>query len=165
MKRYASVQGRSTISDNSSVFTADYNSHSSTIGCYSAASTAGHKSNAYAAGDYSPADTAGNDSNAHTDGLKSNARTIRNHSHAIATGRNSNTSTFGDNSISCSLGIKSRARAEKGWIVLVDWRYLNNNWSIEKVHCAKVGDEINGIKIKPDCQYWFVCGNLKEKKI
>lgn len=74
--------------------------------------------------------------------------------------------TSGDEAIASSLGVKSRAKAVKGWIIITDWRYCSeqHKWKIENIHSSKVGGQIEGINIKPDTYYWFENGKLMEEK-
>jgi hypothetical protein len=61
------------------------------------------------------------------------------------------------------LGIQAKAKAEKGWIVITDWRYDGDKYVIHKIHSAKVGHKIKGVKIEPDKFYWFSNGNLQSE--
>ena len=99
--------------------------------------------------------TSGNESHANTAGYRSHANTAGNYSHA---------NTAGNESIACSLGIKSRSKASKGWIIIVDWRYYDG-WHIHEIYRAKVGEhEILGQKVEPDVWYWMEDGKLKSEK-
>jgi hypothetical protein len=140
--------------------TAGYKSHANTAGNYSHANTAGNYSHANTAGDESHANTAGYKSHANTAGYKSHANTAGNYSHANTAGDESHANTAGDESIACSLGINGRAKSEKGFIIIVDWQY-SDKWFIKKIHTAKVGQKIKGVKIESDKWYWFEDGQLR----
>ena len=75
-------------------------------------------------------------------------------------GYHAHANTSGDEAIACSLGVQSKAMAVKGWIVLVDWQYIDNKLTIKNIHHAKVGRKIKGVKIKPNTCYWFENGVL-----
>ena len=96
-------------------------------------------------GDYAHANTSGYYANANTSGYYANAN------------------TSGDESISSSLGVRSKAKAKKGWIVLVDWnKDEKDKWFIKDIYRAKVGrHKIKGVLIKPDVWYWIENGELK----
>ena len=51
---------------------------------------------------------------------------------------------------------------KNGAIVIVDWRVDDHSkWIINRIFAAKIGDEILGVKIKPEVYYWFEDGELK----
>ena len=70
--------------------------------------------------------------------------------------------TAGYSAIASSLGIKSKAKAEKGAIVIADWRIVNNEWVLCGVHSALIGGKIKNKKIKASTWYWFEDGKLCE---
>jgi len=84
--------------------------------------------------------------------------------HAAATGARGHAAATGDEAIACVLGIKAKAMTVKGWIILIDWRYVNDKWIIKDIYHAKVGQKIKGVKIQPNTCYWFEGGKLKAKK-
>ena len=80
------------------------------------------------------------------------------------TGYQSAATNTGDEGIACALGIQSRARAEKGWIVVTDWRQdSSHDWHIHAIHTARVGKKIKGVLVEPNKQYWFKNGELKSE--
>lgn len=84
---------------------------------------------------------------------------------ANTSGDEAHANTSGDEAISSALGIKGKAKAEKGWITIVDWREDDNyNWHIHAIKSTKVGGRINKVKIEPDTWYWFEDGQLKSEK-
>ncbi|HRH83617.1 MAG TPA: hypothetical protein PK210_05205, partial [Bacteroidia bacterium] len=94
---------------------------------------------------------------------EAHANTSGNYAHANTSGNEAHANTSGYNSISCSLGIHSKSKAVKGWIVIVDWIFDNDfkEWKINNIHSSKVGWQINGVTIEPDTWYWFEEGELK----
>ena len=82
---------------------------------------------------------------------------------ANTAGNKAHANTAGDEAIACALGIKSRAKAINGWIIIVDWQY-KERWYIKQIYHAKVGGKIKTTKIKPDTWYWFEDGKLKSEK-
>ena len=61
-----------------------------------------------------------------------------------------------------SLGINAKAKAIKGWIIIVDWRQKEDcSWYIEEIYHSKVGNKILDTEIKEDTYYWFEKGELK----
>lgn len=86
-----------------------------------------------------------------TTGYGAHSATTGRWAHSATTGDNAHSATTGDESISSALGIRSKAKAVKGWIIIVDWRQDDNwQWHIENIYHAKVGQKIKNIKIKPD---------------
>jgi len=139
--------------------------HANTSGDKSHANTSGNYAHANTSGDKSHANTSGDKSHANTSGYKAHANTSGNYAHANTSGYKAHANTSGDEAISCCLGIQGKSRAEKGWIIIVDWRQDNNyNWSIKDVYKGKVGDKIKNMKIRPDYWYWFEDGKLKREK-
>jgi hypothetical protein len=149
-----------TSGDRSHANTSGYRSHANTSGYRSHANTSGHNSHANTSGDRSHANTSGYRSHANTSGYRSHANTSGHNSHANTSGHNShaNTSgyrshanTSGDNSIACALGILSKAKSLKGWIILVEY---DNEYKIKNIRSGKVG-----VDIKSDIWY-----ELKDNK-
>lgn len=89
--------------------------------------------------------------------------TIGYKAHANTSGYYAHANTSGEEAIASALGVYSKSKAEKGWIIIVDWQQDKEyNWFINAIHNAKVGrDSINGVLIQPDVQYWFEKGELK----
>lgn len=78
------------------------------------------------------------------------------------TGYKAHSSTTGNEAISSSLGIKAKAKAIKGWIIIVDWQQKEDySYYINEIYHAKVGNKILDIEIKEDVYYWFEEGKLK----
>ena len=97
--------------------------------------------------------TSGNYAHANTSGYKAHANTSGNYAHA---------NTSGEEAIACALGYQSKAKAENGWIVIVDWRLDEAyNANIKGIYSAKVGRKLKGVKIESDKCYWFENGELK----
>ena len=138
--------------------------HALTAGYRAHASTTGEWANASTTGEWANASTTGEWAHASTTGYKAYASTMGKRAHALTAEYKAYASTMGENSISCALGVESRCKAVKGFIVIVDWRY-KDEWFIEKVYSAKVGDKIKGVVIKPDTWYWFENGKLMEEKV
>ncbi len=137
-------------------------SHANTSGNYSHANTSGEESHANTSGNYSHANTSGNYSHANTSGEESHANTSGYKSHANTSGYKSHANTSGEESISCSLGVFSKSKAYKGWIIIVDWRQNEDyDWYIKEIYRAKVGKhKIKGVLIKPGVSYWIENGKL-----
>ena len=154
-----------TSGDEAHANTSGDKSHANTSGDKSHANTSGNYAHANTSGDKSHANTSGDKSHANTSGYKAHANTSGNYAHANTSGYKAHANTSGDEAISCCLGIQGKSRAEKGWIIIVDWRQDNNyNWSIKDVYKGKVGDKIKNMKIRPDYWYWFEDGKLKREK-
>ena len=97
-------------------------------------------------------------------GARSAATNMGARSAATNTGDYSAATNTGDEGIACALGIQSRARAEKGWIVVTDWRQdSSHDWHIHAIHTARVGKKIKGVLVEPNKQYWFKNGELKSE--
>jgi len=131
--------------------TSGYHAHANTSGFKAHANTSGSYAHANTSGFKAHANTSGDEAHANTSGFKAHANTSGYHAHA---------NTSGDEAIACSLGVQSKAMAVKGWIVLVDWQYIDNKLTIKNIHHAKVGRKIKGVKIKPNTCYWFENGVL-----
>jgi hypothetical protein len=122
--------------------------------------TAGYNAHANTAGNYAHANTAGNYAHANTAGNNAHANTAGNYAHANTAGYNAHANTAGNYAIACSLGYQSKAKAVKGWIVIVDWQ----DGVIKNIHSAKVGGKILRTKIKSDVYYWFENGKLMSEE-
>uniref|UniRef100_UPI000AECBEE6 hypothetical protein n=1 Tax=Aliarcobacter cryaerophilus TaxID=28198 RepID=UPI000AECBEE6 len=82
--------------------------------------------------------------------------------HSSTTGYKAHSSTTGDEAISSSLGVKARVKADKGWIIVVDWQQNDNyNWYINEIYHSKVGGKILDTEIKSNTWYWFEDGKLQ----
>ncbi|MCT4665651.1 MAG: hypothetical protein N4A45_10495 [Flavobacteriales bacterium] len=117
--------------------------------------TTGYKAHATTTGDYAHATTTGDYAHATTTGDEA---------HATTTGDEAHATTTGDEAIASALGVKSKAMAKNGWIVVADWRYINHKWTINNIHSVKVGGEILEVQIKPNTFYWFEDGQLKSSE-
>ena len=115
---------------------------------------------------YAHANTAGDEAHANTAGYKAHANTAGNYAHANTAGDEAHANTAGDEAIAVAIGINSKAKVDfiTGWIVLTNWIYDNNEWSIKEVITAKPGMEIYGKKIEICTWYWFEEGKLMSKK-
>jgi len=124
-----------------------------------------NKNTTNTSGDYSHANTSGDYSHANTSGDKSHANTSGDKSHANTSGDKSHANTSGDESISCAIGINSKAKASKGWLIITDWRQDDYyKWYIKDIYRAKVGkSKIQKQKIKKNTWYWFENGILKSE--
>ena len=100
---------------------------------------------------------------ASTSGYWSHANTSGNDAHANTSGGWSHASTSGENSIAASIGIQSKAKADKGAIVISDWRAIDGKWVLVNVYSAMVGKKIKGKTIKAGVWYWFENGELKQE--
>ena len=88
--------------------------------------------------------------------------TSGNYAHSSTSGYKAHSSTSGDEAISSSLGLKARAKANKGWIIVVDWQQDENyNWYINEIYHSKVGGKILDTEIKSNTWYWFENGKLE----
>uniref|UniRef100_UPI000B1BC201 hypothetical protein n=1 Tax=Aliarcobacter cryaerophilus TaxID=28198 RepID=UPI000B1BC201 len=88
--------------------------------------------------------------------------TSGNYAHSSTSGDEAHSSTSGDEAISSSLGLKARAKANKGWIIVVDWQQDKNyNWYINEIYHSKVGGKILDTEIKSNTWYWFENGKLE----
>jgi len=126
------------------------------------ANTSGSEAHANTSGSEAHANTSGNCAHANTSGSEAHANTSGYKAHANTSGYKAHANTSGEDSIACSLGLNSKAKAEKGFIIIVDWQY-KDKWFINKIHTAKVGQKIKGIKIEPTKWYWFEDGQLKSE--
>jgi len=105
--------------------------------------------------------TSGDEAHSQTSGNYAHSQTSGDYAHSQTSGNDAHSQTSGDESIACALGVQSRAKAVKGWIVITDWRKNDvGKWEINKIYSGKVGHKIKGIKIQPDTFYWFENGVL-----
>ena len=131
-------------------------------GDWSAATNTGNQSAATNTGDRSAATNTGNQSAATNTGDWSAATNTGDWSAATNTGNQSAATNTGNQGIACALGIGAKAMAKNGAIVIVDWkRDKEDNWFINRIFAAKVGNRILGVRIKPEVYYWFENGELK----
>lgn len=87
-----------------------------------------------------------------------------NRSASTNTGNYSRASVTLENSAAFAFGYKSKAMAEKGWIIIVDWREDGDcKRYIKQIYTAKVGQKIKNRVIKPNTWYWFENGKLKSE--
>ena len=136
--------------------------HANTSGNYAHANTSGYKAHANTSGNYAHANTSGNYAHANTSGNYAHANTSGNYAHANTSGYKAHANTSGEEAIACALGYQSKAKAENGWIVIVDWRLDEAyNANIKGIYSAKVGRKLKGVKIESDKCYWFENGELK----
>ena len=104
-------------------------------------------------GDYAHSSTSGDYAHSSTSGYKAHSSTSGDYAHS---------STSGDEAISSSLGLKAIAKANKGWIIVVDWQQDKNyNWYINEIYHSKVGGKILDTEIKSNTWYWFENGKLE----
>ena len=110
--------------------------------------------------------TSGYEAHANTSGYEAHANTSGDHAHANTSGDYAYANTSGDEAVASATGYGSRAKAKKGWIIIVDWgKDENRNRYIIDIKRAKVGKhKIQNIKIEPDTWYWFENGKLKSEK-
>ena len=140
--------------------------HSNTSGDGAHSNTSGDRAHSNTSGDEAHSNTSGDEAHSNTSGDGAHSNTSGDEAHSNTSGYGAHSNTSGDESIASSLGIKGVASASKGWIVLVDWRYINNEWVINNIYRAKVGKhKIQGTLIKPKTKYWFDNGELKYEKI
>ena len=115
-------------------------------------------------GNYSQLAASGDSSQLAASGNYSQLAASGDSSRLAASGDYSKVEVSGKESIACAIGIKSKARAKLGWIVIVDWQTNKGNWAIKQIYNAKVGQKIKGKKIQPDSWYWLEDGKLKTEK-
>jgi len=145
--------------------TTGYGAHSITTGNEAHSSTTGHRAHSITTGNEAHSSTTGYGAHSSTTGYGAYSSTTGHRAHSSTTGNEAHSSTTGENSISSALGIGSKAKAENGFIIVVDWRKDKNfNYYINKIHSAKIGDKINRKTIKKNHWYWFEDGKLYEEK-
>ena len=106
--------------------------------------------------------TSGDEAHSSTSGYKAHSSTSGYKAHSSTSGYEAHSSTSGDEAISSSLGLKARVKANKGWIIVVDWQQDKNyNWYINEIYHSKVGGKILDTEIKSNTWYWFENGKLE----
>ena len=128
-------------------------------GNYSAATNTGYQSAATNTGDYSAATNTGYQSAATNTGNQSAATNTGDYSAATNTGDYSAAIVEGKESIALATGIKSKAKGKIGcFIVLTEWKEINNEYHIVDIKSAKV----DGENIKEDTFYMLKGGKFVE---
>ena len=145
-----------------------YQSAATNTGNKSAATNIGYQSAATNTGDYSAATNTGNKSAATNTGNKSAATNTGDYSEATNTGYQSAATNTGNKSaaivegkesIALATGIKSKAKGKIGcFIVLTEWKEINNEYHIVDIKSAKV----DGENIKEDTFYMLKDGKFVE---
>ena len=127
-----------------------YRSAATNTGYRSAATNTGYRSAATNTGDYSAATNTGDQSAATNTG---------NQSAATNTGYQSAAIVEGKESIALATGIESKAKGKIGcFIVLAEWKEINNEYHLVDVKSAKV----DGENIKEDTFYMLKSGKFVE---
>ena len=135
--------------DDKATNTGDYSAATNT-GYQSAATNTGYQSAATNTGDRSAATNTGDYSAATNTGNKSAATNTGDYSAAIVEGKES---------IALATGIKSKAKGKIGcFIVLTEWKEINNEYHIVDIKSAKV----DGENIKEDTFYMLKDGKFVE---
>ena len=125
----------------------------------SAATNTGDYSEATNTGDYSAATNTGDRSAATNTGYRSAATNTGYQSAATNTGNYSAATVEGKESIALATGIKSKAKGKIGcFIVLTEWKEINNEYHIVDIKSAKV----DGENIKEDTFYMLKDGKFVE---
>ena len=138
--------------------TGNYSAATNT-GNQSAATNTGYQSAATNTGNQSAATNTGNHSAATNTGYQSAATNTGNHSAATNTGNYSAATVEGKESIALATGIKSKAKGKIGcFIVLTEWKEINNEYHIVDIKSAKV----DGENIKEDTFYMLKDGKFVE---
>ena len=128
-------------------------------GDYSAATNTGNKSAATNTGYQSAATNTGDRSAATNTGYRSAATNTGDRSAATNTGNKSAAIVEGKESIALATGIKSKAKGKIGcFIVLTEWKEINNEYHIVDIKSAKV----DGENIKEDTFYMLKDGKFVE---
>ena len=136
-----------------------YQSAATNTGDRSAATNTGNKSAATNTGNYSAATNTGYQSAATNTGYYSAATNTGNKSAATNTGDYSAAIVEGKESIALATGIKSKAKGKIGcFIVLTEWKEINNEYHIVDIKSAKV----DGENIKEDTFYMLKDGKFVE---
>ena len=107
--------------------------------------------------------TSGYKAHANTSGNEAHANTSGDYAHANTSGNRAHANTSGGEAISCAIGISSKAKASKGWVIITNWVY-DKKYVIKNIYSKKVGQKIKGVTIKADTWYWFENGELKSQK-
>ena len=128
-------------------------------GYQSAATNTGYQSAATNTGDRSAATNTGYRSAATNTGDQSAATNTGDYSAATNTGNKSAAIVEGKESIALATGIKSKAKVKIGcFIVLTEWKEINNEYHIVDIKSAKV----DGENIKEDTFYMLKDGKFVE---
>jgi hypothetical protein len=128
-------------------------------GYQSAATNTGDRSAATNTGDQSAATNTGDYSAATNTGYRSAATNTGDQSAATNTGYQSAAIVEGKESIALATGIKSKAKGKIGcFIVLTEWKEINNEYHIVDIKSAKV----DGENIKEDTFYMLKDGKFVE---
>ena len=136
-----------------------YRSAATNTGDRSAATNTGYQSAATNTGDYSAATNTGYQSAATNTGDYSAATNTGDYSAATNTGNKSAAIVEGKESIALATGIKSKAKGKIGcFIVLTEWKEINNEYHIVDIKSAKV----DGENIKEDTFYMLKDGKFVE---
>jgi hypothetical protein len=149
--------------DQSASTNTGYRSASTNTGDYSASTNTGNYSASTNTGDYSASTNTGNYSASTNTGYRSASTNTGYRSASTNTGNYSASTNTGKYGIACALGYKSKAKATSGAIVIIDWRYKDNEIYMHDIHSAKVGKKIKGVTIMPDTFYWVEDGELKSE--
>jgi len=152
-----------TSGDEAHANTSGYYAHANTSGDEAHANTSGYYAHANTSGDYAHANTSGHKAHANTSGNRAHANTSGDEAHANTSGDEAHANTSGDEAISCAIGISSKAKASKGWVIITNWVY-DKKYVIKNIYSKKVGQKIKGVTIKADTWYWFENGELKSQK-
>ena len=145
--------------DRSAATNTGYQSAATNTGDYSAATNTGDYSEATNTGDYSEATNTGDYSAATNTGDYSAATNTGDRSAATNTGNKSAAIVEGKESIALATGIKSKAKGKIGcFIVLTEWKEINNEYHIVDIKSAKV----DGENIKEDTFYMLKDGKFVE---
>jgi len=65
--------------------------------------------------------------------------------------------------VSVALGIRGKAKAEKGFITIANWIY-QNKWILKEVCSQQIGKKLKSKNLKPKTWYWFEEGKLMEEQ-
>jgi hypothetical protein len=136
-----------------------YQSAATNTGYRSAATNTGYQSAATNTGYQSAATNTGDRSAATNTGYRSAATNTGDRSAATNTGNKSAAIVEGKESIALATGIKSKAKGKIGcFIVLTEWKEINNEYHIVDIKSAKV----DGENIKEDTFYMLKDGKFVE---
>ena len=136
-----------------------YRSAATNTGNYSAATNTGYYSAATNTGYYSAATNTGDRSAATNTGYLSAAANTGDYSAATNTGDRSAATNTGKDGVASSLGIKGKAKGSLGcWLVLAEWKKVNDEWRRTDVQCRRV----DGETVKADTFYCLENGEFVE---
>lgn len=108
-------------------------------------------------GDEAHSATMGYGAHSATMGYGAHSATAGDGAHSVTTGDGAHSATKGKNAIAVSLGIQSSAES-KEFIVLGDWRFVDNQWRLYDVKAFRV----DGEKVKANTPYTLKNGELVE---